>query len=234
MKLSRQAAQRIHWVLDQCLPPALRDARWFVPRVFRWMYKDCAPIFETFKDRVWTMTPAEFADAYRQTESVLFERDTDLTPASMDRILQAIHPDESILEVGCGKGVLARNIAKRAHVTALDIILPPESQRDASITWVEGTADVLPFPDGAFQTVVCTHTLEHVPHLQRAISELRRVARERVIVVVPKQRPYRYTFDLHLHFFPYAHAVRAIMGPDRRAVCELYGGDWYYEESLAP
>jgi hypothetical protein len=42
----------------------------------------------------------------------------------------------------------------------------------------------------------------HVQDAHAALEELRCVAKRRLIVVLPKQRPYRYTFDLHLRFFP--------------------------------
>jgi ubiquinone/menaquinone biosynthesis C-methylase UbiE len=35
----------------------------------------------------------------------------------------------------------------------------------------------LPFRDGAFDFVVCSHTLEHVPDPESAISEMCRVAK---------------------------------------------------------
>jgi hypothetical protein len=57
------------------------------------------------------------------------------------------------------------------------------------------------------------------------------VTKKRLIVVVPKQRPYKYTFDLHLHFFPYEHSLRTIMGPNHGAVfCKDVGGDLFYVE----
>ena len=79
----------------------------------------------------------------------------------------------------------------------------------------------LPFGDRAFDTVVCVHTLEHVPDLWRAARELRRVAR-RLIVVVPRQRYYRYTVDYHLHFFPNAGPLEHLLGGTAR----LVDGDW--------
>jgi ubiquinone/menaquinone biosynthesis C-methylase UbiE len=100
------------------------------------------------------------------------------------------------------------------------------------VAFREGAAEALPFADDAFDTVVCTHMLEHVQDLPRAIAELRRVASRRLVVVVPAQRPYRYTFDLHLHFFPYPSTLLAAMGPARRNSCRNVGGDLFYVEDL--
>ena len=81
--------------------------------------------------------------------------------------------------------------------------------------------------------LVSTHTLERVLNIKKAISELRRVTRKRLIIVVPKQRAYKYTFDLHVHFFPYKWSLLAYMteATGSRDI-RLLGGDWYYQEDL--
>jgi ubiquinone/menaquinone biosynthesis C-methylase UbiE len=93
-------------------------------------------------------------------------------------------------------------------------------------------ADVtqLQFQDHAFDTVICAHTLEHVFDIEKALSEVRRVCSKRLIVVVPRQREYRYTFDLHIHFFPYAYKLQQLMGP--RATIYNVGGDLMAIEDL--
>ena len=60
----------------------------------------------------------------------------------------------------------------------------------------------LPFEDHSFDVVLCTHALEHIRDPQKALGELMRVTGRRLIVVVPHQREYRYTVDLHVNFFP--------------------------------
>lgn len=85
----------------------------------------------------------------------------------------------------------------------------------------------LPFADAAFDTVVCAHTLEHVPRVHEASAELRRVARKRLIVVVPRQRYYRYTLDYHVHFFPSAAQLAALLDCARSEI-RLVDGDWLY------
>ena len=47
----------------------------------------------------------------------------------------------------------------------------------------------------------------------RRLSELRRVARRRLILVVPQEREYRFTFNPHLHFFPYPHSFLRYLTP---------------------
>jgi ubiquinone/menaquinone biosynthesis C-methylase UbiE len=120
-------------------------------------------------------------------------------------------------------------------VTATDIIISDEARsRAPSATFLEANVEALPFPDRQFDTVVCTHTLEHVRDLAKSLSELRRLAKKKLVIVVPKQRPYRYTFDLHLHFFPYRSSLLGAFGKSLGTVSlREVGGDWLYTETLA-
>jgi ubiquinone/menaquinone biosynthesis C-methylase UbiE len=85
-----------------------------------------------------------------------------------------------ILEVGCGWGELATRLARDtgADVSAVD--LSPrmvELARAAGVQAEEGDVQGLPFADGQFDVVVAAWMLYHVPNLELALSELRRVLR---------------------------------------------------------
>jgi ubiquinone/menaquinone biosynthesis C-methylase UbiE len=92
----------------------------------------------------------------------------------------------------------------------------------------------LPFADGAFDTVICSHTLEHVRNVERAVSELRRVCRKRLIIVVPSEREYKYSFNLHVSFFPYPHSLLNRLAPlPTHHDCAVLDGDIFYLENMA-
>jgi len=198
---------------------------------FNLLYKDKAHVFWDFKSRASEMTDREFHDTYQEIKSVLMERDTDLNESCIDEIFRHIG-GQTVLDVGCGQCFLAAKMSKKYQVTAVDIAIDPAlNLRYSGIKLVAGRLEKLPFRNEEFDTVVCAHTLEHVQNLFAAISELRRVTKRRLIVVVPKQRPYKYTFDLHLHFFPYEHSLRTVMASDRRTLsCKDVGGDLFYVE----
>ena len=90
-----------------------------------------------------------------------------------------------ILEVGCGEGELAERMLNEldAEVVAVD-----QSARMVEITRGRGVdarvGDVqdLPFADGEFDVAVAAWVLFHVPDVDRALSELARVARRLVAV----------------------------------------------------
>ena len=66
---------------------------------------------------------------------------------------------------------------------------------------VIGLAERLPFQNKSFDTTIICMVLEHVRSLTVSFLELERVTRGRVLIVTPRQRFYRVTFDYHLHFF---------------------------------
>jgi len=231
MKLPRKWALKIYFFLDQCAPPLIRDSEWLMKIPFKLLYKDKARVFWDFKSKASTMTDREFYNTYQEIKSVLMERDTDLNELCIDEIFRHIG-GQTVLDVGCGQCFLAAKMSKKYQVTAVDIAIDPAlNLRYSGIKLVAGRLEKLPFRNEEFDTVVCAHTLEHVQNLFAAISELRRVTKRRLIVVVPKQRPYKYTFDLHLHFFPYEHSLRTVMASDRRTLsCKDVGGDLFYVE----
>lgn len=94
------------------------------------------------------------------------------------------------------------------------------------VNYVEGSLTKLPFDDNEFDVVVCTHALEHIKDIAKALSELRRVCRKKLIIVVPRQREYRYTVDLHINFFPYEYDLRRLMQLEKTAKVELIDNDW--------
>lgn len=234
MQMSRGSRLRIARVLNDFLPPVVRDARWFMRLPIRFAFGRHASLAMDFKHLAYEMTDDEIVAVYRELGSCSLTRGSDLNTACAERILADV-VGPSVLEVGCGEGALAATMSRTATVTACDIVVRREVRdRCPTVNFRETNVERLPFRDDEFDTVVSTHTLEHVRDIRRAIDELRRVARQRVIVVVPKERPYRYTFNLHLHFFPYEHLLRGALGEQAwtTAVCETVGGDLYYREDI--
>ncbi len=235
MRLSRDIALKIHWVFDQLVPPILRDMKWFMFIPLTICFRQKAPLFMKFKEEAYKLTDEEYKYYYRETGKVSFERDSDLNQKSIELIKQNI-VGKKLLEVGCGKGYLSNMIAEDSNIdiTAVDILIDRKKLKDTkNLKFIEANVLNLPFADKAFDTVICTHTLEHVIHLQNAIEELRRVA-NRLVIVTPRQRPYKYTFDLHINFFPYLNSFLLVMGKEgKNVICIDADGDIFYTEDVA-
>lgn len=98
-----------------------------------------------------------------------------------------VRPGERVLDVACGTGVVARHAAELVGpgggVAALDLNpamlavarATPVTAGAAPITWHPGSAEALPFPDGAFGAVCCQQGLQFFPHPALALREMRRV-----------------------------------------------------------
>lgn len=230
MKISRDAALFVHFLFDECLPPILRESKWFMTIPLRMLFKHHYKVYFNFKDRAFQMTEEEFCNTYRTVSDTGVNRETDLNKASVSKIMEHVS-GQKVLDVGCGRGFLAKLLAQKHQVTGLDIVVPERLRsQNPHIKWVESNVESMPFADKEFDTVVCTHTLEHVRNMYKAIHELRRVGKK-LIIVVPRQRPYKYTFDLHLNFFPYLHSLLSVMGQTGKPIiCEDVDGDIFYVE----
>jgi SAM-dependent methyltransferase len=217
----RRVTTTVRRLLDDYLPPVVREWR----PLNRWMATQFhGPAFDLdFKERAFAMTPREIADAYaRLAAGTERYRDSDTTPGQIAAIVAAARG--RVLEVGCGNGAVAEQlVAAGLDVVAVDVTLGSarETRRRTNAIVALAGLPALPFADGEFDTVVCAHTLEHIPDLWAATRELRRVA-ARSIVVVPRQRYYRYTVDYHLHFFPSAGPLEHLLG----GTASVVDGDW--------
>ncbi len=232
MKLSRNVTVIINRLMDQWIPPVLRDASWFMGFPMRLFAGDKAHWYLEMKERAFFMDEETFRRAYSETRNVV-ERITDLNEECVRKILSSVK-GKTILEAGCGGGYLSGKLIEHGTMTACDVVIDEAlRERYPQIKFEETRIEALPYGDAEFDTVVCTHTLEHVINLAAAISELRRVTRRRLIIVVPCERPYKYTFSLHVHFFPYRYSPLYAFGPGRGNIsCENAGGDWLYIEDM--
>ena len=231
--LPRDLTSRISWLLDNLLPPLIRDSRLFMMPLFQLAEgRDLARQVMAFKQQAHTLSPEAYTRLYAAyARCPLGRRYTDLNAGCLRRISQLIC-GSSVLDAGCGRGALITRLQGSVSglaFTGSDVVLPYPAERPANVQWIEANLEALPFPDRAFDTVLCTHTLEHVQHLPAALKELRRIMRQRLIVVLPRQLPCRYSFDLHLRFYPYRHSLQADF-PGDRAIIELVDGDWLIVE----
>lgn len=234
MKVPRNFSVFVQYILDEWVPPRIRDSRLFMYLPMKLVLRDTTKSFMTFKNTIFTATEAEFSDLYNSTSHVQeLQGETDLNEACTEEILKNIS-SKKVLEVGCGRGYLANKMSKKSDVTACDIVIPDSiKSKYPKIKFVEGNIQSLPFKDNSFDTVVTTHTLEHVQDLPGALQELRRIAKKELIIVVPRQRPYKYTFSLHTQFFPYKWSLENAFNAKDKDYSIKKLGDWYYSEKIS-
>jgi SAM-dependent methyltransferase len=111
-----------------------------------------------------------------------------IVPALMEewapRVADAAHirPGQRVLDVACGTGVLTRAVAIRTgpsgEITGLDLsprMLAIAARMSPTLSWREGSAEALPFPDESFDAVVSQFGLMFVPDPALALREMMRV-----------------------------------------------------------
>ena len=86
--------------------------------------------------------------------------------------------DEQVLDVGSGMGVYYNQLhhdLPAVHYYAVDQSIGMLRLHSAQGDLVLGDAQSLPYADQSFDVVMANHMLYHVPDIERALSEIRRV-----------------------------------------------------------
>ena len=78
MNIRRGTARKVHFILDECVPPIVRDARWFMWIPFKVLFGKKAEYFFSFKERAMDASSEEIREVYIATADVHLQRDTDL------------------------------------------------------------------------------------------------------------------------------------------------------------
>lgn len=88
---------------------------------------------------------------------------------------------ESVLDIACGTGVVARLAEQRGHagrLVGIDLntaMLAVARAKSATVEWVEGSALDLPFNANSFDVVLCQLGLQFFPDRPLALKEMARV-----------------------------------------------------------
>lgn len=107
----------------------------------------------------------------------------------------SISPNEEILEVGCSVGHLARTLGRLnldltytgADIDQYAVAKGNEYLQENTLAGIRrahlinAPAESLPFEDNSFQAVICLNVLEHLKQPVRAIREMLRCSKDRVL-----------------------------------------------------
>jgi 2-polyprenyl-3-methyl-5-hydroxy-6-metoxy-1,4-benzoquinol methylase len=118
--------------------------------------------------------------------------------ATLDELWAQAAPS-SVLDVGCGEGVLTVQWAERlgeGRVVGIDLDDPKlraewEERRRPNLEFRAEEATHLSFADGEFDLAAAVEVLEHVPEPEATLAEMARVARNHLLVSVPREPLWR-------------------------------------------
>ncbi len=118
---------------------------------------------------------------------------------SLDELLARAKP-RSLLDVGCGEGVLVHRWAERlgpdTRVVGIDLeeesIQAGWAERQApNLEYRTMAAENLPFAENEFDLASAIEVLEHVPDPAHTVSEMARCAERHLLVSVPREPLWR-------------------------------------------
>jgi 2-polyprenyl-3-methyl-5-hydroxy-6-metoxy-1,4-benzoquinol methylase len=117
---------------------------------------------------------------------------------TLDELLHRSAP-ASLLDVGCGEGVLVHKWALRwpqSRIVGIDLEAP-----DIQAGWAQhqapnleyriNKAERMPFADGEFELATAIEVLEHVPDAEHTVAEMARLASKHLLVSVPREPLWR-------------------------------------------
>jgi SAM-dependent methyltransferase len=118
--------------------------------------------------------------------------------SALDELWDLASP-ASVLDVGCGEGVLTFQWAERlgdGRVVGTDLDDPKlraewEARRRSNLEFRAEEGARLSFADGEFDMVAAIEVLEHVPQPEQTLAEMARVARRWLLVSVPREPIWR-------------------------------------------
>jgi 2-polyprenyl-3-methyl-5-hydroxy-6-metoxy-1,4-benzoquinol methylase len=115
----------------------------------------------------------------------------------VDAAVDSLRP-ASILDVGCGEGIVSERLARRTGATVVGLDLDDEHlvaewrRRESDLlSFRPGSAYELPFDDASFDCVCALEVLEHLQRPRDALAEVARVARSAFLVSVPREPLWR-------------------------------------------
>jgi SAM-dependent methyltransferase len=107
---------------------------------------------------------------------------------------------QSLLDVGCGEGVLthkwALQMGPQKRVVGIDLDDPHlhalwEGRQAPNLEYRVMKAEAMPFADGEFDMASAIEVLEHVPDPEHTVAEMARVAKRWILVSVPREPLWR-------------------------------------------
>lgn len=109
----------------------------------------------------------------------------------IEQLINVSHEEISVLEVGCGGGILSEEFAGMGFITtgidpAEQSIISARihaTENNLNINYLIGSGEALPFRNNSFDIVLCCDVLEHVNDLPKVISEISRVLKNKGLFI---------------------------------------------------
>ena len=119
------------------------------------------------------------------------------------RLAAPVLRGRDVLDLGCGRQPYRSLMAARSYV-GVDIEPSVRPQ-------VVAVGDRLPFAASSFTGVVCSEVLEHTPHPERVLADIRRVLAEGGLLYVTVPQMWYLHYEPHDYFRFTSHGLRSLL-----------------------
>ena len=141
-----------------------------------WSIQRCCPIGGTRENVSGFQLSGDAASLYERYGQFA------MSPWTDDLILSArCKEGDRVLDVACGTGLVAKRVnavsSAKCRITGIDLNehMLSVARQEPAIDWHLGDVSAMPFPDGAFDVVLCQQGLQFFPDRQAAMREMARV-----------------------------------------------------------
>ncbi len=138
----------------------------------------------------------KFEKEYYEQSSLWEQGLLDYQIEVIEEIKRIIPEDvKTVLDAGCGNGVVSNGLAGKYDITALDISETALRYVKASKKFI-GSIDKLPFESNSFDLVMVNDVLEHLDDetFGKALTEIERVSKKYIIVTSPFLENLKFNF----------------------------------------
>ena len=230
--MKRENTNKIRYILEEIFPPIIRDSLIFKFIIKKFMKNKFQ---EKFKSNIHKMSSREYEKLYENYNNI--HENSDLSEICINEIIKYIKPGK-VIDVGCGQGFLLKKIRKKfkkIDLTGVEMKISTDLKRklkNHKIKLLEIKIENLNKITHKYDTVICTHVLEHVLDINMAYNNLKKICKKKLIIIVPKERPYEHTFNAHVHFFPYKWSFINTIRPKNKFTIKDLKRDLIYIENV--
>jgi len=140
------------------------------------------------------------------------------------KMIQNFKAEKRFLDVGCGNGVILRYLPEGSMGLDINAQAISQAKQYAPKAQVQiGDVEELPFQDNSYETIICSHVLDHLPKPEKALKEIYRVLKPGGVLIgtVPRYNPLwqmQFIAGPQVTAYPYHHEfneeeLRKILAP---------------------